>query len=558
MSLENNRKILIGTAIQSLDNRLVLGDSDNESFVLLTLLKSYVDYSTLQQNLGNESYYEKIKNLESKIQDLKYKCSDICIYKKRIITNRNPITNQPPIVTTQDQNLELANFGDVVNTVIDSTITYTGTGRYIQSWELISGLEDSVIIDNTLEDITVQNLQEGIYVFRITVITTEDGFVVTEDAIITITSPSNTPPNVDDETLNLNFSTDFQANQQETFNTSLFLNNFTDLENDDANNIRITSLPTLGTLLFNNTPVTVGFIFPVADAANLTYSIDNVKQEVDGLYVYPNDIESQISQLLLDGYVFNNYQNGVYTYSLLSDDLIDSGVDGTFDSLPGINSTFNGNVTGGGWQNGNGSADSVLPDPNSEPNIVVGPGCPPSPQGGIYAGAISIGDATPVPSGEAFFTEINVVAGRKYIVSFYQTFAGDAVLVQGNQITYPIGTEIPWRVSLGSVLLFSDPNPWLGIGNQVWEAQSLEFTAAETGLVQLLFQAGNNVDGTTPPNRRNGYLGCDDVKIQEVLTTVEGTEIITGQLINDSISFQVSDDNSQELYSTETNIIIQE
>ncbi|TCI93213.1 PKD domain-containing protein [Tenacibaculum sp. M341] len=362
---------------------------------------------------------------------------------------------------------------------------------------------------------------------------------------LVVTQKFNEGPTVEDNTLTLNFSTAFQANQQQAFNTASFVNGFTDPNGDSFETVRVTALPSVGELLFNGNPVTVGYEFPVSDSARLTYSVDNVKQEADGIYIYQNDVDAEIKQLEDDDFVLINYANGVYSLNKVSEDLIDSGVDGTFDTLPGTTG-WNSDVTGAGWENGVGTADSVLPDPANTASVQVGPGCPPSSQGGVYAGAIS----RPTWR-EEFFTKIDVIAGETYIVTFEQVFAGDRAAA------YTLGIAIPWVVTLGGVMKSSTPNVWEGFGNQTWQKETLKFVASTTGNVILSFRTGLPVGMTDHPDVRYGYLGCDNVKIQQVLSTSTDTRVITGQELTGKImSFETSDNNPNKLFSNQADIFM--
>ena len=86
MSLENNRNIFIGSIMQSFDKRIILGDTlENSSLVLLNILVDSVEYCTNQYNITeNKRYLDKIKILNRLIQKLKYQCPDICIYRDKL------------------------------------------------------------------------------------------------------------------------------------------------------------------------------------------------------------------------------------------------------------------------------------------------------------------------------------------------------------------------------------------------------------------------------------------------------------------------------------------
>ena len=168
----------------------------------------------------------------------------------------------------------------------------------------------------------------------------------------------------------------------------------------------------------------------------------------------------------------------------------------------------NSNVTAGGWVNRRGSADSwisPLPDIGSGNINGVGPGVPPSPQGGIWAGGWANGNASP----ECFSYDIVglLEVGVQYDVKFYQIMAG----CKGGGHTTPIGELAQWRVELSNGLpIGGSPQPiagaethlspemdYKGPSNQVWEEATLRFTAANiSGRLQFCVQVGS--DGRGP------------------------------------------------------------
>ncbi|MDC8003362.1 hypothetical protein POV27_04830 [Aureisphaera galaxeae] len=165
------------------------------------------------------------------------------------------------------------------------------------------------------------------------------------------------------------------------------------------------------------------------------------------------------------------------------------GADGTFESLAGVASgdVFNSNVTGGGWINGVGSADSwVSPMPTIGTGVWGGmaDGMPSSPDGGVFAGAWSNGG-----NDESFYTDVtSLVVGQTYSVVFYQGNAG----IEG---TTAIGTNMRWRVDFGSTTQYSSEMPYLGEGNQVWQEEALVFTATATTM-RLEFFSDPGSDGS--------------------------------------------------------------
>ena len=52
---------------------------------LLNVFVKYSEYCINQYNAGVLTYYEKDKILNNRIQDLKYKCPNVCIYKDKSI-----------------------------------------------------------------------------------------------------------------------------------------------------------------------------------------------------------------------------------------------------------------------------------------------------------------------------------------------------------------------------------------------------------------------------------------------------------------------------------------
>lgn len=109
MSLENNSKILMGSILQSISKRKVLGDTlDTSPIALLsTFIDSYI-YAMYQYNAGNKNYQKKIEYLNKQIYNLKTYCPEICIYRDRLIVLRD---NTPPII--EDNIIEIPLSGSV-------------------------------------------------------------------------------------------------------------------------------------------------------------------------------------------------------------------------------------------------------------------------------------------------------------------------------------------------------------------------------------------------------------------------------------------------------------
>lgn len=173
--------------------------------------------------------------------------------------------------------------------------------------------------------------------------------------------------------------------------------------------------------------------------------------------------------------------------------------DGTFESLAGVASGFNlnggaGGVTGGGWTNGSGSADSWI---TPLPNVTGGnyaAGMTASPDGGIFAGIWSSGGTF----NESFFSTVTgLTIGKKYTLKFYLANAGMNSVVVGDsaQISVTFGGE----TKLTEKLVFS------GIGTQTWKEITIEFFPT-SNTQQLLFES-INVPGKT------SYMGIDGIRM---------------------------------------------
>ena len=143
--------------------------------------------------------------------------------------------------------------------------------------------------------------------------------------------------------------------------------------------------------------------------------------------------------------------------------------DGTFESLAGVASGFNLNkdVTGGGWTNGTGTADSWLSPLPDTTQFQYAAGLISSPDGGIFAGVWSNGGNNSV-SPESFFSTVTFLdVGKKHIIKFYMANAGFRDV--------NVGDSAQISISFGSETKMSPKIPFLGYGNQVWLEVTMEF-----------------------------------------------------------------------------------
>lgn len=84
----------------------------------------------------------------------------------------------------------------------------------------------------------------------------------------------NHPPTVDDD------STSYDDDYY-TFDYSNFTNNFTDVDGDSPQTVRIVTLPVNGTLTYEGVPIEAGFEFNVEYSNMLEYSRDNIAESND-------------------------------------------------------------------------------------------------------------------------------------------------------------------------------------------------------------------------------------------------------------------------------------
>jgi len=200
------------------------------------------------------------------------------------------------------------------------------------------------------------------------------------------------------------------------------------------------------------------------------------------------------------------------------------GADGTFQSLASVatsttSTTLNGNVTGGGWENGQNSADSWLSPVGLGTPGGYAEGMPSSPDGGVFAALFSNGGSV---FDESFYTTVSSLqVGRQYTVTFYQANAG---MSSSN-----VNEEDNIKVIFGSEVIYSPKIPYLGDGNQVWSEVSLVFTATATSQ-RLEFYNSRDVG-------INSYMAIDGIRITSPnpnpLTSNTATVTINVLCIND-------------------------
>ncbi|MFV0248875.1 MAG: hypothetical protein ACK5H1_07940 [Tenacibaculum sp.] len=197
--------------------------------------------------------------------------------------------------------------------------------------------------------------------------------------------------------------------------------------------------------------------------------------------------------------------------------------DGSFEYLESATKldTPNGKIEGGGWIKGSGTPDSwkapvsVHGDGTNGPlNYGFADGTPESPDKGVFAAVYGY---APLIAGsirlESFYTNISgLVINQQYKVVFYQVNAGvdpGGILALGTLTN----SKARLKVTFGNEEQFSEEQPYLGEGNQVWEEQVLTFTAKST-TQRLEFTADKGTDINTID-----YIGIDGIKVLSIIST---------------------------------------
>lgn len=78
MSLKNNINLQVNSVIEQIHTSYINGTFYSKGILTLTILNKLYYYSLMRYNTGDLSYFDVIKSINKKIQDLKYKCPGIC------------------------------------------------------------------------------------------------------------------------------------------------------------------------------------------------------------------------------------------------------------------------------------------------------------------------------------------------------------------------------------------------------------------------------------------------------------------------------------------------
>ncbi|GLT16260.1 hypothetical protein GCM10007938_00360 [Vibrio zhanjiangensis] len=169
-------------------------------------------------------------------------------------------------------------------------------------------------------------------------------------------------------------------------------------------------------------------------------------------------------------------------------DISIGGADGTFESLSDVarSDGHNGDVTGGGWENNGGSADSILAPFDGRNGVLLDKA---SPDGGVLASGWVRSDAV-----EGFSTELSgLEVGAEIRISAYQILMTDSSRQGG------------WKITFGDQTAISPLTTFTTMEEQQWEKFSITFKVKnETEKLKFAVYSPN-------ASSANTYMGIDGI-----------------------------------------------
>ncbi|WP_299897650.1 DUF6443 domain-containing protein [uncultured Aquimarina sp.] len=142
---------------------------------------------------------------------------------------------------------------------------------------------------------------------------------------------------------------------------------------------------------------------------------------------------------------------------------------------------------------------------NTNENTVIVSDHPASPDGGVFLGVP--GSSIQGISG-SFFTEIDIIAGRTYKVSFYQAYGGHNYETVNHPIS-EVGDQSNFIITLNGQVRNAPTVTFNGFGNQRWGRVEVSFIANETKQNAELKFSVNVI-----PDKAN-YLTIDGIRVVE-------------------------------------------
>ena len=430
-------------------------------------------------------------------------------------------------------------------TLVGSTATYTPNVNYNGPDSFTWSVNDGTTTTSALVTITVLPIDDLPVASDLTATTDEDTPV---NVTLVATDVEGDPITYDDSALGIGVIDNPKNGTATLSGTTLTYTPNADYNGLDSLTYRVAHVDCSGIICsynYSNTATILITVLPINDAPvasdiavttnedtpiDITLLITDVDGDEINYNILTNTTNGSIT--ISDSvvtYIPNPDYCGPDSFTYNGDDgnfsLSLGGADGTFEALAAVasNSSINHNVTGGGWINGENTADSWSSPLGLATNNGYAAGMPSSPDGGVFAALYAVEPPTSsIPWLESFYTTVSSLqVGRQYTVTFYQANAG---MDFSN-----VNEEDNIKVIFGSEVQYSPKIPFLGYGNQVWSEVSLVFTATATSQ-KLEFY--NVIDaGIT------SYMAIDGIKITSPnpnpLTSNTATVTINVLCVND-------------------------
>lgn len=324
-------QILVGSATKAIKNSKLTGYLNTKEILFFNIIGKLKQYCELNFSSSEAEHLNKI------LRDLQNKYESICNYRKKNNTftfikdepanDYNSVNNndvQPPSVEGYDcydyeymqfnfvEDIFLTNYsGDsdpkylrIKSLPAQGSLKYNGINVVIDQIILLSDVSN---LTYDLES-TYSNSLNISFDYQIGDSKLNTLFSNTVSFIICIPEKRNQAPTVQDE------SGDLNENNCRVFVYDDFTNEFADPdEGDIPYEVRIVSLPTIGTLRYDNETFTVPFEFNIANVNNLKFCLPDNESIIDGrIYRYDEPLNDQLNDLFNQGYTITDVTNGDY------------------------------------------------------------------------------------------------------------------------------------------------------------------------------------------------------------------------------------------------------
>ena len=322
-------KILVGSSLKDINKAKIYGHLDLKEVYLFNLISNLESLCSLNNSL------ELSNDLNKKLRDLQNKYPSICNYRKR---NSNSYENLPnfnlTVRTSNDPTVEgfdcynyeyepfsftedlfLTNYtGDEeakflkINTLPAlGNLTFNGEPVTLNQIILLSE------VSNLEYDLNLEYSQAVNVTFDYQIGTGGLNSLYTDSVTFVICVPenSNTAPTVADNTGGLN------DDICRIFVNTDFVKDFTDPDiGDEPDEVRIITLPSVGTLEYEGNTFTTPFTFDVEETGELKFCLPEEYTIIDGvIYEYDEPLVDLLQDAANDGFTVDSIVNGTYNLS---------------------------------------------------------------------------------------------------------------------------------------------------------------------------------------------------------------------------------------------------